>query len=430
MKNHVQKLRLIFIFLVMSISGAAQADTNFFISAAGNFSINLPNQFSTVKDFPADERITGGKHFTWEMPDDNFYQVQFSNISSPNKTLTIKEKNLQITTLRDGLRNFAAEKNYGFSEKPFAFQGNPGGKEIEMTHPGAISITRIFVVNKKLYAVATLVYDLDGQIKALEVLNSFKILDPKTRLALRVEEATPPLLPQSPVAEKSKSDAQDRNLKGKVKSIIEDNQFGNRKRERYGEEYYDEKGNLVKEISYMGGYPELITVWGYIDKNRVSNSKFVEYDDDERPLMQDIIMQIIESDADTENLPRDERYGTKYIYKYNENGQLVEQSNFANNGKLSEKIVYKYQTNRREQINYHSDGSEMSRILEILDKDGNVIEKADYDETGKVSSRYIYKYEPDAQGNWIVQRSFEEKKVKGKTVLQPLWVSYRTISYY
>lgn len=254
----------------------------------------------------------------------------------------------------------------------------------------------------------------------------------KVDFAKKIEEATPKSLPQEPVAKKIKSDAQDKNLKGKVKSLIEYTQeSGNKTREIYSEEYYDESGNLVKEISYDEGYPSSVTLWGYIDGNRVSKSGFISYTEKERPPSGRMTISVsAEDNAMNPNAPRDTRYSIKHIYKYNEQGQLAEDWQYQNNGEVWIRTVYNFKGNQREKLNYDQKGEEMSQTIEILDKDGNVIEIHMLDENGKIADKQIQTHEFDKEGNWIVEKTFEENKVKGKIAKKLLWTSYRTISYY
>jgi hypothetical protein len=253
---------------------------------------------------------------------------------------------------------------------------------------------------------------------------------PKIDFAKKIEESTPSALPQSPVAQKLKSDAQDNNLKGKVKSVIEDVQYtGKRSRERNSEVYYNESGNYLKSVSYTDGYPDSVIVWGYIDGKRVSKSNDINYAKGERPPSEGITMRA-EDNLKNPNAPKDTRYSIRYEYRYNENGQLVETWIYLNNGELWSRDVNNYKGNQREELNYGQDGSEWSQTVKILDKDGNEIEENLMDEHGKVGDKTTYTYEYDAKGNWIVQKAFENQKVKGKWIPKLWHITYRTITYY
>lgn len=255
---------------------------------------------------------------------------------------------------------------------------------------------------------------------------------PKVDFAEKIREATPQSLPQEPVAVKLKTDAQDKNLKGKVKSVIKDDlDLKTKKREREEEEYYNEAGNLTKGVSYDDGYPSSVTIWGYIEGQRVLKNNYISFSDDERPPSTRMtIIASAEDNPTNPNLPKDTRYSVRENYKYNEKGQLIEQITYNNNGELWSRTVNNYKANQREVLNYDQHNSEIGQTIEILDKDGNVIERDLMDANGKIGNREINTHEFDSQGNWIVEKTFEEKKVRGKAVRKLLWTTLRTITYY
>lgn len=102
---------------------------------------------------------------------------------------------------------------------------------------------------------------------------------------------------------------------------------------------------------------------------------------------------------------------------------------YQNNGEVWGNNTYVYKENQRIDSFYGQDGSQWSESFEILDKNNNVIEQYSIIE-GKIENNMVFTYKFDAQGNWIEQNASEKKKVKGKTVLSPLWKSSRTITYY
>lgn len=255
---------------------------------------------------------------------------------------------------------------------------------------------------------------------------------PKVDFAKKIQEATPQELPQKPVAKKLKSDAQDNNLKGKVKSVIEYSQeSGKKTREIYSEDYFNEDGNLIKNVTYDEGYPRNVTVWGYIDGHRVSKSSYITFTEKERPPSGRISITVsAEDNVKNPNAPKDTRYSIKHTYKYNEQGQLIEDWLYQNNGEVWMHTVYKFKGNQRVETNFDSNGDAMGESVEILDENGNVIERHSLDEKGKIIDKSIQTHEFDNEGNWIVEKSFEEKKVRGKIVRNLLWTSFRKITYY
>jgi YD repeat-containing protein len=300
--------------------------------------------------------------------------------------------------------------------------------------PGGISITRFFVTPTRMYMLQTTIRRDAPEVEVLatRALDTFRLLDAAALKAVKIEEATPAPLPQEPMAKKAKSDTQDENLKGKVREIIEDTVYlpGTR-RERSNEKYYDARGNLIKEITFEEGYPAHVEVWGYIDGNRVRNSESIWFDSDQRPPSKEIIQSLMESPAGPpEGKKIDPRFSSRYAYKYDELGRLSEVSSFDNGGEQIDRTTYNYTTGRREERNFWGDAEEYNHKAYLLDAAGNVIEETSFNEKGAVDSRRVYKYEFDAMGNWIVQRGFAKKTVRGKTTLKPVWTIYRTITYY
>lgn len=258
---------------------------------------------------------------------------------------------------------------------------------------------------------------------------------PKVDLAKKIAGATPEPLPQSPTDGRLQTDAKDVNLKGKVKSVVEhnlDNRDAKPVRKLYKEDYYNESGNVVTSVDYDDGYPSTVTAFGYVDGMRVSRSGDVVYAPGEKPppKYQTITVRV-EDNLRNPDAPKDSRYSIRHIYKYDAQDRLIEEQTLANNGEIVSRKTYTFEgDDRRVERDYGFDGNEWSKTLEILDPKGNVVELRMYDDKDKVSDIQINTYEFDLQGNWIVQKTVEKKTVRGKTVLKPLWTSYRTITYY
>ncbi len=430
MKNFSRKIFFFFFLFLTCLTVAGQSDSDFFKSGGG-FKINLPKIFTSSKELRFnDGKLSGhGKSYFWENPQEYNCHIDYYKLDNGKKSLTQIEKTSYLETHKKNFLKELQDKNLPFIEKKYLFNGNQGA-EIQAINSAQNTkmLVRFFIVNQRFYFIGLIFNQKkidDSQV--FQILDSFALLDSKLLIAAKLEEAEPKPLPQEPVVPKPKTDAQDNNLKGKVKSVIEDNQnYPKGKRERFSEEYYNEAGNLVREISYDNGYPSNVTVWGYIDGNRVDNSNSVEFDDDQRPPREGLFATM-ESD---ENLPRDTRYSSRFSYKYNDQGQLIEKQDFGNNGQLWTRIVYNYKDNVREESRYGRDGSRWTHFFNVLDKDGNVIEEYYLDDKGKPKNKTFYTYEFDSQGNWILQKTIENKTLKGKTVAKILWTSYRTITYY
>ena len=258
-------------------------------------------------------------------------------------------------------------------------------------------------------------------------ISAYSQKTPKVDFAKNIQEATPQSLPQSPIAIKLKSDAADDNLKSKVKSVVEEDlEEGENIRQPSKETYYSEGGNLIKIIMYSGGRPLDVTVFGYLDGDRVSSSKIVV--DNGNPNRMTGVANT--GSAPEKAKARDKRYSFKYKYRYDEKGQIAENWMYQNNGELSSRSVYNYKNNQKETITYDADGKVNWRSVEVLDKNGNTVEENWFDTQNKVFISSVHEYVLDKQGNWVIQKSFDKEIEQGKTVLKPSSTSYRTITYY
>lgn len=258
---------------------------------------------------------------------------------------------------------------------------------------------------------------------------------PRVDFVKKIADATPEPLPQSPTDGRAQTDARNENLKGKVKSVVEhslDNRDAKPVRKLYKQDYYNESGNVVTSVDYDEGYPSTVTVFGYVDGMRVSRSGDVVYAPGEKPAPKYMMITArVEDNLRNPGAPKDTRYSIRHIYKYDSRDRLIEKQTLANNGEMVSRKTYTFEgDDRKEERDYGFDGNEWSRTLEILDSNGNVVELRMYDDKEKVSDIQVNTYVFDSQGNWIVQKTVEKKTVRGKTVMKPLWTSYRSITYY
>ena len=256
----------------------------------------------------------------------------------------------------------------------------------------------------------------------------------KIDFAKKIANAMPEAFPSSPDAKATRSDTEDENLKGKVKVEVKYNVDHRDKviaRELEEEKDFDENGGLIRSIYYVDGYPDTVTAYGYIDGMRVSRSKDVEYADGEKTFQRGMMLKVNADDnLKNPSAPKDTRYGMRYEYKYDSLSRLVEKRTITNNGELWSRTTWTYNGNQRDERDYGNDGQEWGHTLETLDNKGNVLERRLYNGPNSISDIEVNQYEFDANGNWIVTKTYDSKKVRGKTVLKPLWTTYRTITYY
>ena len=165
-------------------------------------------------------------------------------------------------------------------------------------------------------------------------------------------------------------------------------------------------------------------MYGYIDGERVSNSRFIRHEYDPPPPMRP------PPPAGQPQPKRDTRYSTKYKYQY-AGGKLSEVQRYTNDGNLSTRNVFDFNDNHKEERWYLSDGMMYHRQVSLLDEKGNEIEVSEFNvRDGSVERRYTYKYEFDSKGNWTKRTTYNGTTTGGKSASQPTWVTYRTIEYY
>jgi YD repeat-containing protein len=94
-------------------------------------------------------------------------------------------------------------------------------------------------------------------------------------------------------------------------------------------------------------------------------------------------------------------YGTNYLWKYNEKGNMIEYHLFLD--KYIYKYIYKYDKNDNliEENEYNLDGSLDSKNTYKYDDKGNLVEKNEYDADGNLDDKDTYKYKYDDKGNLI-----------------------------
>ena len=102
----------------------------------------------------------------------------------------------------------------------------------------------------------------------------------------------------------------------------------------------------------------------------------------------------------------------KNVYKFNQQGDVIEKAPYNSDGSLDYKYLYKYdsQGNMIEKANYYSDGSLGWKYLYKYDSKGNIIEVDGYKSDGSIDYKALYKY--DSQGNWTEQISYKGETMK------------------
>ncbi len=275
--------------------------------------------------------------------------------------------------------------------------------------------------------------DTEYFAKAFETFKIVGEQEIRAELQRKFEEATPQALPQNPKLKDNHSDAKYENLKGKVMKIIEESENVSSDPTKVSRKpsqslEYDKDGNLLKTVNYdYRGNPGSINVYGFIDGKRVSKYGFVKYPYNPPPPAPPPPL------TNTPPEPkRDLRYSTAYEYKYVD-GKLVETFTYANNEKLLYRKVLSYKENQIEALQLSSNGKAYRKAISKVDQNGFVIKESSFDiidDNPKEDRSFTYSYEFDTKGNWIKKVRSKEVIENGMTILTPVYVYYRTISYY
>jgi hypothetical protein len=244
---------------------------------------------------------------------------------------------------------------------------------------------------------------------------------PKIDFLKKIEDATPSPLPQGPVPSRVGRDARDKGLKGRVRTIVESMDAPGEFKGISDEYLFGADGNYLRTVSYKNGFPNEVTVWGYLNGSRVSKGKEVQYSAGEKPKSAGI--ELIQESGGRE----DGLFDLRFTFAYDPLGRIVEESSFNNEGALWDRLIYGYTGSQRDKRDHDGDGNEINRTEETLDKDGNILEEREYGADGKVSTTRFHTYEFDSHGNWTVQKTFE---AKGRTGRKLLWTTFRTVTYY
>jgi hypothetical protein len=192
-------------------------------------------------------------------------------------------------------------------------------------------------------------------------------------------------------------------------------------------ETYNEGGNLERRVSFdYNGYPEQISVLGYLDSMRVS--KLIRVRKDETDMGPPPPMPL-----NTKPDKADPRISFSYRYSYVK-GNLAEVQIYDNYGVLNTRYTYTRNGNSLEKLLYSGKDRLYQKYLCELDDRENEISESVFDLTGEKifgDKKYVYKYDAlDKSGNWSRKSTFQVTIVDGKEVLKPLSIHYRTIAYF
>lgn len=112
----------------------------------------------------------------------------------------------------------------------------------------------------------------------------------------------------------------------------------------------------------------------------------------------------------------------KWVYKYDEKGNRIEDVQFYLLDSFLQKLVYQYDENRNMTEMALFKDSLIERTTFKYNKQGSIIEEAKYGPDDKLIETRSYKYDYDDKGNWIRKINLNKKQ-------QPA-VTIRVIEYY
>src|SRR5678816_57557 len=202
-------------------------------------------------------------------------------VDSPEQTQKVFE------SLHEQIKRLANANNGAMREDKQIQLGKYPGIEQRVDLFSAFIVQRTYVVSRRLYQAVMVIKTEQREFEsaATKVLDSFKVLeesDVSAKLAEEAKKAEPTPLPQQPVAQRAGTDATDNGMHGQVKTVLEESQdlsgtwsVQTKKRDSFVQ--YNQQGNRVRQESYdyKGNLDEL-TVYGNIDRSRVSDFKMID----------------------------------------------------------------------------------------------------------------------------------------------------------
>jgi hypothetical protein len=408
-----------------------------FSSADGRFVISLPQSisgFSAITPKGAGINVSGS-NYLWQIKEGGIQINYFDYL----------DQNFSVTTEKDFADYFAGvtESTINSSKAKIISStriklGNFNGIKLDFQLPNGLKGTyRNYLIDKRQYSLTALfAQDVPEAEKLInQAFDSFNLISQAKideEIRLKIERSTPALLPQEPIAKKEKSDAEDDGLKGKVKTVTTESEdlsgtWSVQGRHLNSIEDFNSIGNVTKKLLFDSkAKPFQITVYGYIDGARVSNSEMINYDSDP-PIM------ALSASGKKEEGKRDLRYDYKHEYKYI-NGKLAENKWIRNNGVMWIRYVYNHKDNQVEELVYSEDGKLNQKYLSTLDDKGNEVERTNFNVLGiqrDGDTKYSIKYDSfDEKGNWTKKTTSKLVTENGKQIYK-LWnIYYRTIVYY
>jgi hypothetical protein len=121
----------------------------------------------------------------------------------------------------------------------------------------------------------------------------------------------------------------------------------------------------------------------------------------------------------------------RWIAKYDASGNRIEETVFTGVREPHSQLLYRYDNQgRRIEVIRQALGAPIDRVVYVYDAAGRLEEKMQYDDGRTTPSERTHSFEFDSTGNWVKSTISKPRKRSGKVSLEPVEVTYRTITYY
>lgn len=237
-------------------------------------------------------------------------------------------------------------------------------------------------------------------------------------------------------AQRRQTDRDEDGLKGKVKAVLaeeakltgEPGKLVEGRRRPSSAAEYDAEGNVTRRVfNRADGSVHFTINFKFIEGDKTSTSTY----EGRGPLL--VAAPPAPASERPPARPKDPRFQTRYVYKYDGRGRRVEESRYESDGDLWINEVRAFDSEGRviESARYEKDGRLIDRKKVVYDKDGREAEVTYFDDKGSVRERNTYTgYEPDAKGNWVKREARRWVSGYGVTRLDSHHITYRRITYY
>lgn len=405
-----------------------------FISIEGRFVINLPKGLSGFGALsPRELGFNGsGAQYRWSVKEGSI-NITFAEFLDSSFLL---KSDSDFQNYFAGVQQSILEKSKGKVVTQSSIKTDEvRGIQLKLELPDGKTLIykSLYGANRQFLMVGLPTESEDSFSLISKAFDSFRLVPQSeidAQLKKSLESATPESLPQTPVVPKEGTDAEDENLKGKVRTVTQESEdrsgtWGTQGRKMSSVESYNENGNLTKRVSYdSSGRPFQITAYGYLEGSRASKYKMIDYPDDPPPMLM--------APSSGPKKVIDERYSYKYAFKY-QNGKQTERQMILNNGEKGMRYVTTYGDKTKEYLVYDVAGKLNMKTLYVLNSEGDEVERTEVNVLGNRSGddKYLLRYESfDVKGNWTKKITSKLVSEGGKLIYKDWYVTYRTFDYY